>query len=332
MKQNTLPINFAVIGYGHIGKKHADILNNYPESNLAAIVDPNTDQLLPDDSVIPFFSALDDLLDSNIEFDVAVIATPNGLHAEHAIKCLNRGKHVVIEKPVALSTSDAEKIFEIARLNKREVFSVFQNRYAPVSIWLKDILAKQKLGKIFMVQLNCFWNRDDRYYSAGSWHGSKEMDGGTLFTQFSHYIDALYWFFGEINEIKSEFFNFNHHTTTEFEDSGIVTFNLENGGKGSFHFTTAVYDKNLESNITVIAESGTIKIGGQYMDSLLEMHAEGLMKPEVKDYITTNHQNFLYDVILRLQQGKKSAVSQQEVLMVIDIIERMYQPVALSKV
>lgn len=329
--QKTSLTNFVVIGYGHIGKRHAEILNNYPQSSVVAIVDLNINHLIFNDHEIPFFSSIEALIESNIAFDAAIIATPNGLHAEHAITCLNLGKHVVIEKPIATTTFDAQRIYDAALINNKKVFVVFQNRYSPISLWLKDVLAAKRLGKIFMVQLNCFWNRDHSYYK-DSWHGTIDMDGGTLFTQFSHYIDALYWLFGDIRGVQSEFFNFNKKNEIEFEDSGVVTFDLNGGGKGSFSFSTAVYGKNLESSMTIIAENGTIKIGGQYMEEVMEVNAKSVRYPVFKDLITTNHQSFLYDVTQRIQNDQDPSISPNEVLQVIELIEKIYISAALVKV
>lgn len=329
--QNTLPVNFVVIGYGHIGKRHADILSNYRHAKLVAIVDSNAPQFTLEVNNLPFFNSIQHLINSNIDFDVAIIATPNGLHAEHAVACLNNGKHVVVEKPIAINSFDAAQIYKAALLNNRKVFAVFQNRYSPISLWLKELLVAKKLGKIFMVQMNCFWNRDHRYYKRESWHGTIDMDGGSLYTQFSHYIDALYWFFGDISGVKSELFNFRTDHNIDFEDSGFITFDLNEGGKGSFAFTTAVYDKNLESSLTIIGETGTIKIGGQYMDKVLEVNAKDVVCPSFKDLITTNHQSFLYDVVQKIQNNEEPSISESEVLNVIDLIERMYQPATIEK-
>ncbi len=329
--QNTLPVNFVVIGYGHIGKRHAHILSNYRHAKLVAIVDSNTAQFALEGNNLPFFNSIKDLINSKIDFDVAIIATPNGLHAEHAVTCLNIGKHVVVEKPIAINSFDAEQIYKAALLNNKKVFAVFQNRYSPISLWLKELLAAKKLGKIYMVQMNCFWNRDHRYYKKDSWHGTMDMDGGSLYTQFSHYIDALYWFFGDISGVKSELFNFRTQHNIDFEDSGFITFDLKEGGKGSFAFTTAVFDKNLESSLTIIGERGTIKIGGQYMDTVLEVNAKDINYPNFKDLITTNHESFLYDVVKKIQNNEEPSIAENEVLNVIDLIERMYQPATIEK-
>ena len=113
-----------------------------------------------------------------------------------------------------------------------------QNRYSPPSLWLKEIIDAKKLGEIFMVQVNCYWNRDDRYYKKGGWKGTLEHDGGTLFTQFSHFIDIMYWLFGDIENIEGKFADFTHKDSTDFEDSGMITFDFLNGGMGGLNYST----------------------------------------------------------------------------------------------
>jgi UDP-N-acetyl-2-amino-2-deoxyglucuronate dehydrogenase len=192
-------IKFAVVGCGHIGKRHAEMISRNEECELVALVDIKDKSSLGIDKYnVPLFSSVEELVASGLEIDVVNIASPNGYHAEQALACLEARKNVVIEKPIALSKQDAEKVIFKALHVHRHVFAVMQNRYSPPSQWIKELVESGKLGKIFMVQLNCYWNRDDRYYKPDSWHGDKQLDGGTLYTQFSHFIDILYWLFGDI--------------------------------------------------------------------------------------------------------------------------------------
>ena len=244
-------IKFAVIGLGHIGKRHAEMIRRNKDSELVAVCDILTPEELGIEPDVPFFSSIDDLLNSDIEIDVVNICTPNGYHTEHAIKALEKKHHIVIEKPLALKKSDAERIvFKSIEVSK-SVFCVTQNRYSPPSV-------------------NCYWNRDERYYKAGNWHGTQDLDGGTLFTQFSHFIDIMYWLFGDITNIRGNFHDFSHQTLTDFEDSGVVTFDFINGGMGCLNYSTSVWDKNLESSIIIVGEKGTVKAGGEAVNIIEE--------------------------------------------------------------
>ena len=262
-------IKFAVIGQGHIGKRHAEMIRRNPDSELVAVCDIQPKEKVGlTDIEVPFFNSIDELLNSDLDVDVINICTPNGYHAEYAIKALAHKKHVVLEKPIALTKVDAEKIMFKSLEMSKTVFCVMQNRYSPPSVWLKEIIDNNVLGDIFMVKLDCYWNRDDRYYKKGNWHGDAKLDGGTLFTQFSHFIDIMYWLFGDIKNIRGNFADFSHKDLTDFEDSGVVTFDFINGGMGSLNYSTSVWDTNLESSITIIGANGTVKVAGQYMNDV----------------------------------------------------------------
>ncbi len=329
-------IRFAVIGYGHIGKRHAAMIQQNDECELVAVADTNeTLAKNIQESGISFFSSLESFLDSGIKTDVVTIATPNGLHATQAMKAISAGHHVVVEKPMGLHRKECEEVIHTALSRSRHLFCVMQNRYSPPSEWLKQIVTNGVLGKVYMVQVNCYWNRDGRYYKAGSWHGTKQLDGGTLFTQFSHFIDLLYWVFGDVEDIKSCFSSFNHDKLTEFEDSGVVHFRFSKGGMGSINFSTSVWDKNLESSMTVIGEHGSLKVGGQYMDKVEYCHIKDYTMPELRptnpanDYgpykgSAANHQYVIQNVVDVLKGRASITTNALEGLKVVDIIERIY--------
>ena len=336
MVSHNQKIKFAVVGCGHIGKRHAEMIQQNPESQLVALVDiQDKHKLNIDNYNVPFYLSIDELLNANTEVDVITIASPNGYHAEQALKALEAKKHIVVEKPMSLTKSDAEKVIYKALNVHRHVFAVMQNRYSPPSEWIKELIEKDVIGKVFMVQLNCFWNRDDRYYKSDSWHGKKDLDGGTLFTQFSHFIDIMYWLFGDIENIVSRITDHNHQHLTEFEDSGIVTFDFVNGGMGTLNFSTSVWDKNLESSMTIIAEKGSIKIGGQYMDKVEYCHVKDYIMPELKptnpgnDYGaykgSAQNLHYVIDNVVDVLKGRATITTNAlEGLKVVDIIERIY--------
>jgi UDP-N-acetyl-2-amino-2-deoxyglucuronate dehydrogenase len=325
-------IKFAVVGCGHIGKRHATIIENHPQCILSAFCDnKNIDVKNITQRDIPIFQNIDVLLASDIEIDVIVIASPNGLHEQQALKALEANKHVAIEKPMSLTKAGCERIIFKALQKQKQVFCVMQNRYSSPSIWLKSIVSSGQLGKIFMVQINCYWNRDDRYYKPDAlntegWHGKKDLDGGVLFTQFSHFIDLMYWCFGDITNIKARFNNFNHQHSTEFEDSGFVSFDFKDGGIGTLNYSTAVWDKNLESSITIIAENGSVKVGGQYMDTVEYCHIKDYNLPtELKNVaVVQNHQFVIENIVSVLHNQKAISVNALEGMKVVEIIERIY--------
>jgi predicted dehydrogenase len=210
-------------------------------------------------------------------------------------------------------------------------------------MWLKEMIDEKRLGKIYMVEINCYWNRDERYYSKGNWKGTADLDGGTLFTQFSHFIDIMYWLFGDIENISGRFADFNHKGITDFEDTGIVTFDFVNEGVGSINYSTSVWDQNLESSITIIGEKGSIKVGGQYMNNVEYCHVEGYKMPELaeaspaNDYGTykgsaANHHFVIQNVIDTIKNRNVATTNALEGLKVVDIIERIYKERNLNKI
>ncbi len=330
------PIKFAVVGCGHIGKRHAEMIARNAESELVAMIDVKEKRLLNIDGFkVPFFNSLADFLKSGIQVDVINVATPNGDHGEQALMALVAKKHVVIEKPMALNKREAEKVIFKALHVHKHVFAVMQNRYSPPSVWIKELIESGKLGKMYMMQLNCYWNRDDRYYKADSWHGKKDLDGGTLFTQFSHFIDIMYWLFGDIDNIQAKFKDFNHTELTDFEDSGFVSFDFLSGGMGCLNFSTSVWNQNLESSMTIIAENGSVKIGGQYMDKVEYCHIKDYTMPDLaptnpgNDYgaykgSAQNHNYVIENVVDVLKNRRPITTNALEGLKVVEIIEKIY--------
>jgi UDP-N-acetyl-2-amino-2-deoxyglucuronate dehydrogenase len=329
-------IKFAVLGQGHIGKRHAEMIRRNPSCELIAVCDAlPKDQVGLSDIKEKYYTSFEELLTSHPEVEVVNICTPNGLHAQQALQALDHQKHVVVEKPMALHKSDCEKIIYKALNNNKYVFCVMQNRYSPPSVWLKEIITNKTIGDIHMVQLNCYWNRDERYYKKGSWKGDNDLDGGTLFTQFSHWVDIMYWLFGDIKNIQAKFADFNHAATTDFEDSGFVSFDFTNGGMGAINYSTAVWDKNLESSLTIIGSKGSVKVGGQYMDQIEVCHIKDYQMPELaptnpaNDYGaykgSANNHNFVIENVVDTIKGKNSITTNGlEGMKVVDIIERIY--------
>lgn len=336
MKKN---VRFAVVGCGHIGKRHAEMITREAGAELVALCDIRPKEELGIEAyAVPFYDSLEALLAAGLEIDVVNICTPNGLHAAMAIRAMQAGYHVVVEKPMALSKADAEQVIYTSLRENKRVFCVMQNRYSPPSVWMKEMVESGRLGQIYMVQLNCYWNRDGRYYKPGGWHGDARLDGGTLFTQFSHFVDIMYWLFGDITNIRAKLRDFNHGELTDFEDSGVVTFDFLNGGMGCLNFSTSVWDKNMESSMLVVAENGSVKIGGQYMNEVEYCHIKDYEMPELaptnpgNDYgpykgSAQNHNFVIRNVVEVLGEAKGECITTNvlEGMKVVDMICRMYE-------
>ncbi len=330
-------VRFAVVGSGHIGKRHAEMIRRDAEAELVAMVDVRSAESCDATAFgVPFFNSIEDLLSSGLDFDVVNICTPNGFHANQALKSLEAKKHIVVEKPMGLTKDQCEKVIFKSLQQSKHVFCVMQNRYSPPSEWIKQVIEDGILGEIFMVQLNCYWNRDERYYKADGWKGKQDLDGGTLFTQFSHFIDIMYWLFGDIDNIQGKFADFTHKDSTDFEDSGFVSFDFINGGMGCINYSTAVADKNLESSMTIIGKKGSVKIGGQYMNEVEVCNIPGYEMPTLaptnpgNDYgaykgSAANHHFVISNVIDTLKGRTSATTNALEGLKIVEIIERIYK-------
>jgi len=335
-EENADIVRFALVGCGNIGEKYLEVIHNNPRAQMVAVVDEQPLENLKNFvGNLPYFRSLEDFFNSDIQADVVTIATPNYLHAKQSISCLEKGFHVVIEKPLALKLKDALAVQKVEKKTGKKVFVVLQNRYSELSQWAKNLVDSGILGKIFMVQINCFWNRDERYYLTSNWKGDLEKDGGSLFTQYSHFLDIMYWLFGDIQNIKGDFFDFSHQHITDFEDSGIITFDFVNGGSGVFNFSTAAWDQNMESSLTILAENGAVKIAGQYMQRLEYCHIKNYKCPKIEeknafnDYgnycgSASNHSYLIDNVIDVLKNNAEISVSSQCGVDLVRVIERIY--------
>lgn len=330
-----MKIRFAVVGAGRIGKRHAQEIQNNPHGELVGLCDIRSREECNVEIEVPFFHTIDQLIEE-VQPDVVHICSPNITHFPLSRIVLEKGINVVVEKPLALKKENCMELIELSKKRDCKIFTVMQNRYSPPSQWMKEMLDSKILGKIYMVNIDCFWNRNKAYYLNSDWKGDLAKDGGTIFTQFSHFIDIMYWFFGDIKNIQSKFHNNNHQTETNFEDSGISTFEFLEGGMGSFTFSTSVFEKNFESSMTIIAEKGTVKIGGQYMNEVEYCHIEdytfsALPKAnspnDYGDYkgSASNHGFVIENVIQTLNGKAEVKTSAEDGMMVVDIINRMYE-------
>lgn len=328
-------INFAIIGYGHIGKRHAEHIMNNKECRLVAICDIDTEVAgqLPHGE-ISYYPKVEDLLSATTA-DVVCICTPNYLHCAHTVAALQAGKHVVVEKPMALSVAECDEMIAAADQSGKIIFAVKQNRYNPPVAAVKELITSGRLGKVYMMQVNCFWNRSDQYYAQSEWRGKKAKDGGCLFTQFSHFIDILYYLNGNVDDASGFLTNFAHQHNTEFEDSGSFTLKASNGAIINFNFSTCAYEKNMEGSITILAENGTLKIGGQYLNTLEYQCIQGEELPQINivakenDYglykgSMSNHDKVIQNVADVLNHNHAVMTGAEEGRDVIRIIELMY--------
>lgn len=282
-------MKFAIIGCGKIANKHAAHIA--ARGKLLAVCDlvkEKADSLAATYGATAYY-ALEDMLRHEKELDIVAVCTPNGLHAAHCIACLDAGFHVLCEKPMAIRIDDCEQMIAAAERAGKILAVVKQNRFNPAVVAVKQLLDAKAFGKMFSIHVNCFWNRNADYYTNSNWRGTREFDGGVLFTQFSHFIDILYWFAGELQESNAILCNYNHKDIIEFEDTGSVILHFKNGVVGSINYTINAFDKNLEGSVTIFGELGSVKIGGTYLNTIEYQSFSAHVIPEIESVIQPNY-------------------------------------------
>lgn len=329
-------IRFAIIGCGAIAARHAIHIKNYGE--LVAVCDLQEEKALAfaHPFQVPYYLTMEELISSESTIDVVVICTPNGLHASQSVQALRQGHHVLVEKPMALTVADCETMLQAAAAAGKQIFTVMQNRFNPPVQAIKKLLDAGSFGQIYSVQVTCFWNRDQHYYQSSSWRGTKAMDGGILFTQFSHFIDLLYWFFGEVDMVMSAMDNIAHQSCSELEDVGGVVLRYKSGIIGTIHFSVNSFQTNREGSITISGEKGMVKIGGEYLNTIDYAEFQDAVLPvlpagaDVNDYGTyrgsmSNHDQVYQNLVATLQKGTPFYADTMDGLKTVAIIEKIYQ-------
>ncbi len=331
-------LRFAIIGCGKIAPRHAAEATRH--GTLAAVCDiipGRADELAATYKAQAFYDSQEMLAHGS--YDVVAICTPNGLHVTHAVQALAAGAHVLCEKPLCISTADAEAMIEAADQHQRKLFVVKSTRYNPALHLLKEKIAGNALGNIYSFQLNCFWNRPPAYYSQ-SWKGSAELDGGTLYTQFSHYIDALLWLLDDtVKEVKGYRRNAIHQDIIAFEDEGVAAIEMSKGTLGGINWSVNSYQRNMEVSLSLLAEKGTIRIAGEYMNRIDFQLLEGdhLQVPaygEANDYgfykgSMSNHDKVYENLLLALQNGDHPFANAIDGLKTVQAIEKIYNSLPL---
>jgi predicted dehydrogenase len=335
-------VKFAVVGLGNIGPRHLAVLEAQPNARIVSICDLDPEKCRNYSSIygVPSFSDYTDMLQET-NADVINICTPHHLHAQMAIAAANKGIHTLVEKPMSLTSHEADEMIAAANRNGTSLMVVKQNRYNVPVVLAKQALEAGKLGRVFMTQCNVLWNRNPEYYTESNWRGKKTLEGGALFTQVSHFIDLLVWWFGDVINASAHITNRYHNI--EIEDCGFADIGFSSGVIGSLAWTTCVYNQNYEGSITIIGEEGTIKIGGQYLNKIEFWDVKDFPLPDTLQFVdkpnaygkyqgtSSNHDKVIKEVINELLSGQKKVVHGDEGVKSVRAIELIYQNVVSSK-
>jgi len=308
MRMQVLPhsgyLSVVLVGLGHIAAKHVVVLAQHPRIRLVATVDPlqaeRTGFFASLDETVVHGTDLGAVLDAlNAPVGAAVhapvpgpvdahvpesvdaqrrlvlVATPNGTHIPLARLAVDRGWHVLVEKPLGLDPTACADLVDAARSRGRVLAVAMQNRFGPAVRALKESVDRGQLGALRMVQIECLWNRDEKYYNTSIWRGSRAMDGGVLFTQFSHFIDLLLWLLGRPSDFSLMASNQAHQDLELDHDSGVLSMRWPNGTLGTMVYTTAAPPGRASSGFTLLGSAAGVRLSGQYMDHLEWLTPDG---------------------------------------------------------
>ncbi|MBN1538948.1 MAG: Gfo/Idh/MocA family oxidoreductase [Candidatus Thermoplasmatota archaeon] len=326
-------VRFAVVGYGNIGSRHVKFLKELDGAEITLVCD--TDEARAREGAreadCSYTTRFEDVLKDR-DVDVVDICTPSGLHAEMSVAAMEAGKNAISEKPMALNLKEADDVIRTQKRTGMKYFLVKQNRYNPPVAALKEVLDSGKLGDLFLIISDVFWNRRRSYYDDEDWRGTLSLDGGALFTQSSHFVDLILWLSKRPVSVEATMTNIDH-PYIETEDLGSIKVLFENGSMAVMNYTTATYQKNLEGSITVLGTKGSVKVGGKYLNELSEWNVEEVERPEIPpggppntykggyQGSMSNHDKVLQNVIDVLRDGKEAKVSAAEGRLTVEVMQ-----------
>lgn len=326
-------MNFAIVGCGHIAKKHAEAIKNINEAKLVAVCDkfPQAmDYYVKNFGAKPYQDLNEMLKDPSI--DVVNICTPSGLHAKIAVDVAKAKKHVIVEKPIALTFEDANLIIEVCRKNNVKLAVVHPNRFRPVVQELKKLMDEGRFGKLSHANATVRWNRSQAYYDQAPWRGTKALDGGVLMNQAIHNLDLLIWLMGDIEEVYS--MSATRLRNIEVEDVSLGVVRFKSGALGVVEAATTVYPKNLEESLSIFGETGTAIISGTTATQFNHLAIDSLNDEETNTIIEKikadpfgkpGHQCIIEDMIQAIQEDREPIVNGEEGKRALQLVLAFYE-------
>ena len=327
-------INFGIIGCGRVAPRHAQSLNQIPEANLVAVADVKSDRAdffaNKYEAASVFYSHQELLAQPDIE--AVNICVPSGSHAQVAIDAMQAGKHVLVEKPIALSLEDANKMIAVSKETNRQLGVVLQNRYNLPMQQVRQLIDDGRLGRLLLGNACVRWYRPQSYYE-DDWHGTWAMDGGALMNQSIHHIDALQWFMGPVKSVYAYTATLAHQM--EAEDVGVAVLKFAGGSLATIEGSTLTWPQNLEGSVALFGEQGSVKVGGTALnritmwkvDGELEREAEILTSqrvdpPSVYGY---SHREVIRDYAQAVLEERSPATTGEEARKSLALVLAIYQ-------
>jgi predicted dehydrogenase len=337
-------LRFALVGCGRIAQKHAEILAKglVRDGALAAVCDVRLERAktFGEKYQVPWYSDMHEMMMKERErIDVVSILTESGNHANHAIQLAHYKKHLLVEKPMALTLEDADAMIHACDHAGIRLFVVKQNRYNLPVKKMREALEQGRFGKIVMGTVRVRWSRDQGYYDQDDWRGTWAMDGGVFTNQASHHIDLLEWCLGEPESVFAK--SITALVNIETEDTGVAVLKFRHGALGVIEATTATRPKDLEGSISILGETGTVEIGGFAVN---EMKIWQFSKPHPDDTFVLEkckenppnvygfgHIAYLENVIESIASGKPGLVEGLEGRKSLELIMAMYESIETGK-
>ncbi len=332
-------MNFALIGCGRVSARHVESIAELPDARLVATADliqaraERAASKQHADAYTDYRRVLD-----RADVTIVNICTPSGLHAEMAIAAMQAGKHVIVEKPMALSLADADRMIATARACNVRLCVVLQNRYNPPMQDVRRAVDEGKLGKLHLGNATVRWFRPQDYYEDG-WHGTLAMDGGALMNQSIHHIDALQWLMGDAQEVFAYTATLAHKM--EAEDAGVATIRFQSGALGAVEGSTLTFPENLEGSVAVFGEHGSVKIGGTALNRKVIWKIEGeleqennLLRLEQLDppsVYGTSHRAVIADMIAAVNAQRESQTNGAQARKSVALVLAIYESARTGK-
>lgn len=335
-------LQVALVGCGRIAKRHAELLGHgaIAQAVLAAVcdTDPDRAQVYSDRFRVPFYTDMDAMMQREA-IDAVAILTPSGLHAEHVLRLAPYGKHLIVEKPMALTLEDADAMIAACDRHGCKLFVVKQNRFNVPVVKLRQALEAKRFGKLVMGTVRVRWCRRQDYYDQDAWRGTWSMDGGVLTNQASHHIDLLQWMMGDVESVMA--MSRTALVDIETEDTAVAILRFRNGALGAIEATTATRPQDLEGSLSILGETGAVEIGGfavnqiktwNFADPLPEDH-EVLEKysvnpPNVYGY---GHQAYYEHVVHSIQNNTQQLVDGLEGRRSLELINAIYESIETGR-
>jgi UDP-N-acetyl-2-amino-2-deoxyglucuronate dehydrogenase len=310
----------ALVGCGRISKRHIEAINETDGVEIALVCDIIEDRAKEKSDLlgVPYVTDYAKIKD----VDVISVLTPSGNHPEHVADIAERtdAPYIICEKPLSLTVREAYEVFDRVDKAGKVLLPVYQNRYNPLVVMMKDLIDSGKLGKLHQFICNVIWNRNDAYFAI-DWHGTRSLDGGVLYTQASHYVDMLHYFFGELVSGKGQGGQLRE---LEVFDSISSVMRFRSGIVGSLNATVSAYEKNYETEFTLIAENGIIRLAGTNLNTIRHWNVKDMEKPDMDftlDHVYGKGHNTMYEYLASEQWDKFP--SREDVLSGIQLMEKL---------